>query len=71
MKLWNSGEVSKIPTDQFQVVVDRGCRNLKIRVCKRLPGFLQLGGQKPANLGNGGIIGQDGYSGQQPLPDIG
>ncbi len=60
----------KIPTDQFQVVIDRRRRNLKIRISKRLPGPLQLGGEQPANLGNGHIIGQYSHSRQDSLPDI-
>lgn len=60
----------KVPTDQFQIVVDGRRCNLKIRISKRLSGLLQFGRQKPAHLRNGNIIGQYSHSGQDTLPDI-
>jgi hypothetical protein len=41
----NASKMPKVSTDQFQVVVDGGRRNLKVRISKRLSGLLQLGGE--------------------------
>ena len=60
----------KVPTDQFQVVIDSRRCDLKIRISKRLSACLQLRGEEPAHLGNGHIVGQHRHGRQDPLPDV-
>lgn len=60
----------QVSADQFQIVVDGRCCNLKICIRQGLSRILQLCRQKAVHFGHGHVIGQNGHGGENPLPDI-